>query len=543
MKLLKEKDTRPNILLIMTDQQRWDTIKAAGAEWMKTPNLDQLAAEGCLFENAYTNNPICMPARHTLLTGLPGREHGYPDNDWGKGMKKRLPTFPELLSDAGYETRTIGKNHFYPPRRHNGYLNMELMQEVPGYREQDEYLQYLNENGYGNVLNIHGVRNLLYMLPQRSLLPEEHHGTSWVAQRAVDFVQTNNGEHPWLLKLGFIAPHPPFNVPDEFADLYKGVEFPEPLETQTTISPLAEENKLLGDLPTVVYVRRMRELYYASITHIDHHLGCIVESLKETGQLDNTLIIFTSDHGEMLGDYGTYQKWLPYDACSRIPMIIRFPEKLRPGTRRNDFVDLADLFSTILDAAGVDYPADFDLLGESLFAENPLKDRSRQYVEYSVENRRWISLRDEHFKFNYYFGGGREELFDLEKDPGETLNLLESEPEEYEEVRSRLKAELTIYEQRFGLEDSLENGELVIREPYKPKPYRNRVFPVFQEKLTRESEKGKMNDFICEVADAAGKETVVKFEDLDLAAWQKNGDFSDDDIKRLFGLVEESRNK
>ena len=146
MRLLKEKDTRPNILLVMTDQQRSDTIKAAGAEWMITPHLDQLAEEGCLFENAYTNNPICMPARHTLLTGLPGRDHGYPDNDWGKGMKKRLPTFPELLSDSGYETRTIGKNHFYPPRRHNGYLNMELMQEVPGYREQDEYLQYLHEN-------------------------------------------------------------------------------------------------------------------------------------------------------------------------------------------------------------------------------------------------------------------------------------------------------------------------------------------------------------------------------------------------------------
>jgi len=140
---LKQKDGRPNILLIMTDQQRSDTVHAAGAEFMKTPHMDRLAAEGRLYRNAYSPNPICMPARHNMLTGLPARYHGYPDNCWGFGMPDGLPTFPEILSDNGYETRTIGKNHFYPPRRHNGYLNMELMQEVPAFREQDEYLMYL----------------------------------------------------------------------------------------------------------------------------------------------------------------------------------------------------------------------------------------------------------------------------------------------------------------------------------------------------------------------------------------------------------------
>ncbi len=539
-KRLREKDSRPNILLILTDQQRADTINAAGASWMKTHNLDRLAAEGYLFENAYTNNPICMPARHTLLTGLPGRDHGYPDNDWGKGMRKRLPTFPELLSDAGYETRTIGKNHFYPPRRHNGYLNMELMQEIPAFREQDEYLQYLKAEGYGNVMNIHGVRNLLFMVPQRSLLPEEHHGTAWVANRAIDFIKTNDGRHPWLLTLGFIAPHPPFNVPDDYADLYNDANFPDPVESKTPISGLAEENKLLGDLPTSAYVRRMRELYYSAVSHVDHHVGRILETLERTNLADNTLVIFTSDHGEMLGDYGTYQKWLPYDACCRIPMIFRYPGRIPAGTRQGGFADLSDLFSTILDTAGVEYPADYDLQGESLLTSDGVKDRSRQYVEYSVGSRRWISLRDERFKYNYYFGGGLEELFDLINDPLERENLLVTETEKWSTVRDRLKGELTEYEIRFGLEDSIEDGQLVIREAFKAKPYRNRAFPLFQDKLTDASEKNGMNNFFSEVANAVKKEEVVHLEDLDIRTWQKNGSFSDEEIRRLFRMTGES---
>ncbi|MCP4401143.1 MAG: sulfatase-like hydrolase/transferase [bacterium] len=530
---LREKDERPNILIMLTDQQRADTIRAAGAEWMHTPNLDRLAAGGCLYNNAYTPNPICMPARYNMLTGLTARHHGYPDNGWGYGMPLDLTTFPRILSDHGYETRTIGKNHFYPPRRHHGYLNMELMQEVPAFREQDEYLKYLKEQGYGNIHDIHGVRNLLYMLPQRALMPEEHHGTTWVADRAIDFIETNRGRHPWLLKMGWIAPHPPFNVPDEFADLYKDADLPEPHVSETPVSSLAEENKMLGDLPTGDYNRRMREMYYGAISHVDHHVGCVLKSLEDTGQLDNTLIIFTSDHGEMLGDYETYQKWLPYDSCARIPFIVHFPKRMAAGTVKDDFIDLNDVFPTILDAAGIAYPGEHELPGESVLTPKGRKDRTHQYVEYSEGNRRWVSLRDSHFKYNYYYAEGREELFDLEKNPQETRNLLVTRPEAYEQVRRNLRQRLIAYEEKWGLPGCVQDGDFVRLEEFQPAPYRNRAFPIFHEKLTDPQEAAAMNNFFDEVAEAISKEPVVNLEELDLAAWQKNGHFSDEQIRQL----------
>ncbi|MGL1890040.1 MAG: sulfatase-like hydrolase/transferase [Spirochaetaceae bacterium] len=531
---LKKIENRPNILLIMTDQQRADTINASGSEFMITPNMDRLAIDGRLYKNGYSPNPICMPARHNMLTGLTARYHGYPDNAWGFGMPDGLPTFPEILSDNGYETRTIGKNHFYPPRRHNGYLNMELMQEVPAFREQDEYLLYLRDNGLGNIQNIHGVRNLLYMVPQQSQIPEEHHGTTWVANRTIDFIESNNGRHPWLLKMGWIAPHPPFDVPKEFADLYKDVKFPEPLVSETQLSPLAEENKLLGDLPSKQYIRRMKELYYGAISHVDHHLGRVLDSLEKTDQLDNTLIIFTSDHGEMLGDYSTYQKWLPYNACSKIPFIIRYPKKIKPGVITEEFADLNDIFPTILEAAGLKYPGKHELPGESLITDDPKKDRNQQYVEYSDGNRRWISLTNHDYKYNYYFGGGREELFDLKNDPGECRNLMEFKLNTRQlQAKDKLRKELIKTEDRWGLIGSIENGDLVVRDKFIPTPYRNKAFPLFPDKLTNANEIQCMNTHMDEVIAVTANEDVVHLQDLDLKVWQLNGNYSDEDIDTL----------
>ena len=358
---------RPNVLLLMTDQQRFDTIRSAGFSHMSTPNLDLLAAEGCLYPYAFSPNPICLAARQNLLTGLPARYHGFPDNVFGAVTRADLPTLPRILSDGGYETRAIGKMHFLPPRRHSGFDKLELMEELPYFREQDEYAMYLKEVGLGHIQNIHGVRNLLYMLPQRSLISEEHHGTKWVADRAIDFIQTNNGRHPFFLFCSWIAPHPPFDVPDRLADLYKDADLPKPAVSRTPTSALSEENRMLGDLPNPAYVRRMREVYYAAVTYVDEQIGRLLDALEAVDQLDNTLIIFVSDHGEMLGDHGLYQKWLPYDAAARIPFIVRYPKKVDPGSIRNEFVDLNDILPTVLDVAELDYPGDAQLPGESLF--------------------------------------------------------------------------------------------------------------------------------------------------------------------------------
>lgn len=511
---------RPNILLITTDQQRYDTIGAMGYDFMETPHLDQLAEEGCCYCNAYSPNPVCMAARHNIITGRTARAHGFDDNyfeDSPRVVPYDLPTFPQLLSDSGYDTIAVGKMHFQPCRRHNGFTKMELMEEIPRHLEDDEYAMYLRNHGYEEIQSIHGVRHLLYMLPQRSLVDDKHHGSAWVAERSIHYLKENLGKRPFFLWSSFIAPHPPFDVPESWANLYKGKELPPIKVSKTPISPAAEQKKCIADYPDEGYLRRARELYFASISFADYNIGKILEYLKETGEYDRTLIIFTSDHGEMLGDYGTFQKMLPYDSSAKVPMIIRYPKKLRPGSRDLRFTDLNDLLPTILDAAGVNYPKPELLPGESLFVEKGKKDRSVQYVEFGHGAQRWISLRDEHYKYNYYYGGGKEELFDMVKDPDEAENLLHGIPDQkILDTKERMKKQLTAYEEKYGLEGYVKNGCLNMFEEETPVFYRENNPPMFPEK-----QKQIYISLEEEVKRAVAQEPVVKLEELDTAYFEQ----------------------
>lgn len=533
IKSILKRDNKPNILLLMTDQQRFDTINAAGFEFMKTPNLDRLVREGCMFNYAYSPNPICCPARHNMITGLPARYHTISDNDFNARCPGALPTVAQILSDNGYDTSAIGKMHFQPARRHNGFDKLQLCEEVPNYREDDEYAMYLKSVGLGNIQNIHGVRNLLYMVPQRALIPEEYHSTTWVADRSIEFIKTNNGRRPFFLFTSWIAPHPPFDVPETFADMYNGVDIPEPYVSKTPLSPLSEENKKLGDHPNKNYLRRMRALYYSAITQIDKNIGRILETLEKTGQLDNTLIIFTTDHGEMLGDHGLYQKWLPYDSCCRIPFIVRYPSRIKGGTICNDFVDLNDILPTILDAAGLEYPGEIELPGESVLTDKKVKERSFQYVEYSKGNRRWISIRNKEYKYNYYYGGGREELFDMINDPYETTNLLfKEESREITKVKNELRKKLVEYEKRYGLEGYVVHDDFIRLQSYVPRPSRNIAYPVFPMTLSEE-ERSTMNDFYEEIVKVVEKEPIVDLSELDLDAWKNNRNIPEDIVRKV----------
>jgi arylsulfatase len=539
---VRKHEKKPNILLLMTDQQRFDTIHAAGFEFMHTPNMDRIAAQGCLYTHAFTPIPICLPARHNLITGLTPRHHGFPDNVHTDITRTDLPTLPYILSSHGYDTHSIGKMHFRPARRHNGFLKMELMEELPKTREEDEYATYLKVVGLGNIQNIHGIRNLLYMLPQRSLIPEEHHGTKWVADRAVDYLRSNRGRQPFFLKASWIAPHPPFDLTDRFADLYKDADLPEPYYSQTPLAALTQENAMLGDIPNLAVLRRMRELYYAAISMVDEQIGRVLDTLEDIGQLDNTLVIFLSDHGELLGDYGLFQKWNPYDCCCRIPFLVRYPKQILPGSICDNFVDLNDILPTVLDVTELQYPAEFPLPGESLFAEPQLKDRSWQYVEYGKDNRRWISIRNKAFKYNFYYGGGFEQLFNMQNDPHETTNLLhEYSSPAVAATKREMKKKLIEMERKYGLEGYVGVEDFIVGSPYKPYPQRNEAFPRFPIQIMDEKEKSLMNDNIDEIAWAVAKETVVNLHDLDLSSWQENLHISDEQVLRLLKTVEELR--
>lgn len=508
--------SRPNILLITTDQQRFDTIQAAGYPYMITPNLDRLAAEGCLFENAYSPNPVCLPARHNLITGLPARHHTFDDNyfDDSHQIPYALPTFAQCLSDSGYDTIAIGKMHFQPYRRHNGFHRLHLMDEIPRYREDDDYALYLKENGYDYLQSLHGVRHLLYMQPQQSLVGEAHHGSAWVADQTINYLKTKSKDKPFLIWAGFIAPHPPLDVPASYADLYRGRDIPEPYESKTPLSTLAEENKNIADYPDKATLMRARQLYYASISFVDKQVGRIIDQLEAMGELDNTLIVFTSDHGEMLGDHGTYQKFLPYDGSAKIPMICRYPKRYAPGSRETRFVDLNDLFPTFMDAAGLTMPEHLDYPGDALWGDK--KDRSVQFIEHQHGERRWISLRNKQYKYNYYYGGAKEELFDMINDPHETENLVVTQPEQAQIWMQPLKEKALEMEDRYGLEGGVIDHQFRYYEDFPIQFYRECNPPFFPKALAQETEREALWSLEHELEEAIKNEPVVDLNRLDL---------------------------
>ena len=523
--------SRPNILLITTDQQRFDTVCAAGYPHMITPNLDRLAAEGCLFTNAYSPNPVCMPARHNIITGLGCRHHTFDDNyfDDSHTLPYELPTFAQCLSDAGYDTKAIGKMHFQPCRRHNGFCSMELMEEIPRYREEDAYAMYLKEQGYGQLQSLHGVRHMLYMQPQQSLVDEAHHGSAWVADRTIRYLRERSKGRPFMLWAGFIAPHPPFDVPQSFADLYRDRALPEPLVSKTPISALAEENKNIADYPNEQTLRRARELYFSAISFVDKQVGRILDALEETGEAENTLVVFTSDHGEMLGDFGTYQKFLPYDGSARIPMLVRYPGRVEPGSRREEFVDLNDLFPTFVDVAGLEMPGHIDYPGASLFSDQ--KDRSVQYIEHQHGARRWISLQNHAYKYNYYYGGGKEELFDRVADPQETENLVLTRPEFAREAMRELKERAVEMEARYGLEGCVRDGRFVSYPEFDLVFYRECNPPMFPARLADEREREGFLPLEKELELAIEREPVVDLDLLDQSYFA--GTLDMEEIRRI----------
>jgi len=216
---------RPNILLLHTDQQRFNSIAALGASHVITPNLDRLVQSGLTFTHAYSSSPFCMPARHDLLTGTSARHHGYYQNQGAPIQDYGLATLPRLLTANGYQTIAVGKMHFHPECEHHGFNHLYLMEEIPSTWENDAYVQYLQEHGYGDVRCEHGVRPVFYHTPQISRVPEEHHGAAWIATKTNELLRAER-DRPFFIWASWVGPHPPFYVPERYLEMYDGTEFP-----------------------------------------------------------------------------------------------------------------------------------------------------------------------------------------------------------------------------------------------------------------------------------------------------------------------------
>ncbi len=446
---------RPNILLLFADQHRGDVLGCAGDPLVRTPALDRLASDGTRFDRAYTPSPVCVPARYALLTGRYPHRSGCTDN--GDPMSPELPTIPGLLGDIGYHTLGIGKMHFHPVRGPFGFQKLLLSEEIPAGPEQDEFLRDLIAAGFGHVHEPHGVRSELYYIPQVSQLPAHLHTTRWTADRTIEFLRERDHSRPFFVWTSFIKPHPPFDPPVPWNKLYRDFEMPlparEPNPDLTTWHMRFQNHYKRRDAGIDGnLVRALRAAYYASVSFVDYNIGRILQELEKQGELERTLIVYAADHGELLGDYGSWGKRCFYDPSARVPLIVRWPEQFPTGHVCHAPVSLVDLLPTFLSAAG---------LSQRHLA---VDGQPLQRVVTGQTDRTWILgqlarrrhgvyfLFDGRFKYIYSSPDQREFLLDVEKDPLETTNFAS----QLEGVTERLRGKLVARFREDGYTEPLD---------------------------------------------------------------------------------------
>lgn len=388
---------RPNILFMMADQHRGDCIGADGNRAILTPNLDRLASEGGLFRRAYSSTPSCPPARTALMTGLSPWNHGL----LGYGpIAKRYPTeMAQSLRDAGYYTCGIGKMHYTPQRASHGFHQTILdeddrenfrsdysswfLTEFPGWMPTANVGQPGGEPSLASGLGWNDHRAAVWPFPERL------HATHWTGETALKFLRDYHDPRPFFLKVSFMRPHSPYDPPERWMARYAERELPAAFHGAWSDRSARHDERPADDLwrgdVGAEQVRKSRQGYYASVSFVDEQVGRILELLDSRRWLENTLIIYTADHGDMTGDHYLWRKCYAYEASSRIPIIVRWPEALLSVQRGRTFdhpVELRDVVPTLLEAAGVDdQPLKLD--GKSLLqlARDPL-----------CEWRPWIDL-------------------------------------------------------------------------------------------------------------------------------------------------------
>ncbi|MCC6682951.1 MAG: sulfatase-like hydrolase/transferase [Phycisphaeraceae bacterium] len=441
--MIEPQDKRPNILLILTDQMRADAIHAMGNPLIRTPNLDRLIQSGRAFTSAYSSSPVCVPARASMHYGQYPSKTKCLSNSDPMPMDGR-PSYVQLLTDAGFRTHGIGKCHFTPDRGAlRGFQTRETQEEVPACIEDDDYLQWLQGTPYAHVREPHGVFGDMIYLPQLSPLPESHHPTQWIGDRSIAFIEEQSKQaKPWFLFASFVHPHPPYSPPYSWMRSYCSTDMPEPHMPPNYLHdrPAKAQSDLYyyhmeGEVNVRLWQRNIAR-YYACVSFVDHQVGRICDSLQASGQMDNTLIIFTSDHGDMLGDWGCLGKENMLEASARVPLIISSKGIVPEGSVDDGPVSLVDIAPTVLGAAGIDHHADLD--GADLRKpRNPdrvvfshvLHQRDAQYM---ALNKNW--------KYIFSARDNREYLFDRMSDRQEHNDLLGQS--EVAEVVANLKTRL-----------------------------------------------------------------------------------------------------
>lgn len=425
-----EKPSAPNVVFILTDDQRWDCLSCAGHPCLQTPHMDRIAREGTRFANMFVTTSLCSPSRASILSGLYPHAHGVVNNF--TDYPSNLRSFPQQLQAAGYQTAYIGKWH----------MDENNDSPRPGF---DYWASHLGQGKYYDTpFNINGQRDVL-----------KGYYTTRVTDLAVDWIKDRPQDRPFMLVLGHKAPHTPAVPEPKYAHLYDTVPIPYPPSAFTLDDKpewirqrLATWHGIYGPLwgfrekfpdarPEAVkdFAAFVRS-YYAVIKSVDDSLGRILAVLEQTGQLDNTLLIFAADNGFFLGEHGMMDKRTAHEESLRVPLVVRYPRLTRPGAMVDQMVLNIDLAPSILDICGV--PPLSNIHGRSwkpLLAGDSRGWRTAWLYEYDYEKQfpytpNVRAVRTDQWKYIHYpHGDGgpdrhKAELYDLKADPLELKNLI-----------------------------------------------------------------------------------------------------------------------
>ncbi len=485
--------TKPNVILICVDEWRGDCLGSEGHAHLQTPHLDDLARRGARFRHGYSATPTCVPARVALFTGQSQERHGRVGYQEGVKFDDVHPvTLQGEFRRAGYQTQAIGKLHVYPERSrvgfdevtlHDGFLHFARKEHRRDFKFFDDYVPWLRRQpgvSADEEYFDHGAGcNSTVARPWDKA--ERLHPTSWLGTQAVEWLYRRDPGVPFFLYLSFHRPHPPYDPPAWAMDMYLDLPaFARRLgdweHHYESVRRDRDHQSAFGTLPEAV-THRARAGYYGLMTYIDMQLMRLYEALNEFDLAENTVIAFTSDHGEMLGDHDFYRKAVGYEGSARVPFIIA-PAPNDPRAARDAVVDevveLRDIMPTLLELADIPVPDSCD--GKSLVRflreapsdvghePEPEREPWREWLHgehvYFGQSLQWVT--DGHVKYLWASAWGTEELFDLDADPEEMHNLAPL-PEHAGLLalwKGRLITDLTGREEGF-----VDDGELVTGAP------------------------------------------------------------------------------
>ena len=466
---------RSNVLLISTDHWPAHLLGIAGHPVIQTPGLDELARCGIRFTNATTECPVCIPARRTLHTGTTPRTHG--DRIYKEKLTMPdVPTLAGTFRNAGYQAYAVGKLHVFPQRNRIGFDDVLLDEEGRTmYGVTDDYELYLGDQGLAGRQYMHGMPNNDYSIRPWHLA-EEHHATNWATRAMTRTIKRRDPTRPSFWFLSYRHPHPPIVPLQAYLDLYRNAEIDPPKQgawcsdgTQNTHAIAGSRYK--GSKFTPTQVLEIHRAFYALCTHIDHQIRVLVGTLREEGILDDTIICFTSDHGDMIGTHQMWAKRVLYHSSVNVPMILvgrRGDPRVPEGVVDDRIVGWQDIMPTLLDLCGIETPKSVE--GLSMVGD---RKRDHLYLEVGEDDHASRAITNGTHKLIYYPVGNRCQLFDIRNDPDECTDLAG------DKSLAGLQAELQalLIRQLYGGDEAWVKDGRLVGKPHKPfLPGGNRSF-------------------------------------------------------------------